>query len=393
MIFALLPALPVAAYVAIALVLTHMTIASVTIFLHRHQSHHALTLHPVASHLFRFWLWLTTGIVTREWVAIHRKHHAKCETEDDPHSPRYKGIGRVLLTGLGLYRKEARNPDTLARYGNGTPDDWLERHLYSAHPSLGILLLAALELALLGLPAVVIFAVQMAWIPFWAAGVINGVGHFAGYRNFETNDASTNLLPWGLLIGGEELHNNHHAHPASAKLASKWWELDIGWLYIRLLTLLGLARIKRVAPSATNHADVAAIDTDTVRAVLSQRFYVLKRYARWVIDPALRQAHANSDMAGRRLLRRARKPIAREGMQLDDAALAARDAVLEQHQALAVTYRFKQELKAIWTGNPGAAGGRLERLRDWCLACEQTGIDDLVAFAAYLRGYRLTGSE
>ena len=390
MILPLLPALPAAAYVAIALVLTHITIVSVTIFLHRHQSHRSLTLHPVASHFFRFWLWLTTGTVTREWVAVHRKHHAKCETEDDPHSPVFKGIGGVLFKGVGLYRQEARNLETLDKYGSGTPDDWLERHVYSKYPSAGILVLLPIELALFGLPALAIYAVQMLWVPFWAAGVINGVGHFAGYRNFETNDVSMNILPWGVLVGGEELHNNHHAYPASAKLSNKWWELDIGWVYIRLLALLGLAEVKRVAPSATNDASVAAIDLDTVRAVLSQRFRLLKRYTRRVINPAIREARANSDTTGRRLLRRAKKAITGDGMPIDDAAQATRDAALQRHDALAIVYGFKEDLKAIWTSNANATTGRLERLRNWCIACEHSGSDDLVAFAAYLRGYRLS---
>ena len=382
-------ALPLAACAAIALLSTHITIASVTIFLHRHQSHRSLTLHPLASHLFRFWLWLTTGIVTREWVAIHRKHHAKCETAEDPHSPRYKGVARVLFTGVELYRAEARNQETLARYGNGTPDDWIERHLYSAHPSAGILLLAAIELILFGLPGIVIFAVQMIWIPLWAAGVINGLGHHLGYRNFETEDASTNLLPWGILVGGEELHNNHHAFPASAKLSSKPWEFDIGWMYIRLLALLKLAVVKRVSPNAESTATDHTIDTETVRALLSQRFYVMKRYARRVIKPVMREARSISDADDRRKLRRARRLITREGLFVDDADLAARNAVLEQHHTLATVFHFKQELKSIWARDVHAAASRLERLRNWCVACEQTGIDDLVAFAAFVRGYRL----
>ena len=219
----------------------NITIASVTIFLHRHQAHHALTLNPVISHFFRFWLWLTTGIVTREWVAIHRKHHARCETEDDPHSPRIKGILRVLFGGYFLYRTEARNLETLEKFGHGTPGDWLEKHVYAALPWLGVTLMAVIDLILFGLPGLAIFVVQMLWIPFWAAGVINGLGHWWGYRNYETADASTNIFPWGIVIGGEELHNNHHAFASSAKLSSKWWEFDITWQAIRLLRATGLA--------------------------------------------------------------------------------------------------------------------------------------------------------
>ena len=252
-------------YVAVTLLLTHITIASVTIFLHRHQAHHALDLHPLASHFFRFWLWLTTGTVTREWVAIHRKHHAHCETEEDPHSPRFKSILTVLFGGFLLYRREACRPDTLSRFGQGTPDDYLERELYSKHRGAGILLMALIDIALFGLPGVVIFIVQMLWIPFWAAGVINGLGHYLGYRNFETPDDSSNLLPWGILVGGEELHNNHHAYMASARLSSKWWEFDIGWAYVRLLALCRLAKINRRPPRAASHVGKGPIDRDTAR--------------------------------------------------------------------------------------------------------------------------------
>ncbi|UCH40671.1 MAG: fatty acid desaturase, partial [Gammaproteobacteria bacterium] len=285
-------------YIGIALLLTHVTIASVTIFLHRHQAHNALTLNPVISHFFRFWLWLTTGIVTREWVAIHRKHHARCETEDDPHSPRIKGILRVLFGGYFLYRDEARNLETLEKFGHGTPEDWLEKHVYAALPWLGITLMAVIDLILFGLPGLAIFVVQMLWIPFWAAGVINGLGHYFGYRGFETSDASTNIVPWGILIGGEELHNNHHAYAASARLSSKWWEIDLGWIYIRGLAIFKLARVKRLAPRATSKSSRQLIDSDTVRAVVSQRFYILKRYSQIVIRPALREARRNTDAMG-----------------------------------------------------------------------------------------------
>ncbi len=237
-------------FVGVALLLTHVTIASVTIFLHRHQAHHALSLNPVISHFFRFWLWLTTGIVTREWVAIHRKHHARCETAEDPHSPRYKGILCVVFGGYWLYRTEARKQETLHKFGLGTPDDWLENKIYAVYPWLGITLMALIDLALFSWPGLIIFVVQMLWIPFWAAGVINGLGHYWGYRGFETSDASTNILPWGILIGGEELHNNHHAYAASARLSSKWWEIDLGWVYIRFLAMCRLARVRRLAPRA-----------------------------------------------------------------------------------------------------------------------------------------------
>lgn len=267
-------------YVLLTLGLTHTTIASVTIFLHRHQAHRALALHPIAGHFFRFWLWLTTGIVTQEWVAIHRKHHAHCETVQDPHSPRIHGIRKVLFEGIELYRIEARNAATLERYGHGTPDDGIERNLYATHSRLGVGVMLAIDLVLFGPIGLTIWAVQMLWIPFFAAGVVNGVGHYWGYRNFAPNDASKNIVPWGILIGGEELHNNHHAYAASAKLSSQWWELDIGWMYIRILELLRLAKVRRVAPKIRFNASKTRCDVDTVQAVITHRYAVLAGFAK-----------------------------------------------------------------------------------------------------------------
>ena len=376
-------------YVGITLLLTHITIASVTIFLHRHQAHHALSLNPVVSHFFRIWLWLTTGTVTREWVAIHRKHHARCETADDPHSPRFKGILCVLFGGYLLYLKEARNQETLVKFGQGTPDDWLEHHLYSAYPWLGIVLMALIDVALFGLPGIVVFAVQIAWIPFWAAGVINGLGHYWGYRGFETSDASTNIVPWGILIGGEELHNNHHAYAASAKLSNKWWEFDLGWAYIRLLTMCKLAQVKRLAPRAISKRSRQLIDSDTVRAVVSQRFYILKRYGQIVIRPALREARRNADQMGRRLIQRAKKLMTREDILPDRRSVETIEHVLKQDKTLATIYQFKQQLKEVWTRGSTGTPGRVERLQAWCAASEQSGIQTLEEFAVFLRGYRL----
>ena len=376
-------------YVGIALLLTHITIASVTIFLHRHQAHHALDLSPAVSHFFRFWLWLTTATVTREWVAIHRKHHACCETEEDPHSPRFKGILMVLFGGLWLYQREAARAETLSRFGHGTPDDYFERELYTKHRNLGILLMALIDIALFGLPGVAIFMVQMMWIPFWAAGVINGLGHYFGYRNFETPDASTNILPWGILVGGEELHNNHHAYMGSARLSNKWWEFDIGWAYIRLLALCRLATIRRLAPRAISQIGKSLIDRETARAVVSQRFLILKRYSQIVIRPTLRQTRRNTDRMGRRLIRRARKLMTREGLPQDQRASEAIDRVLSLDESLATIYRFKLQLKEVLQRGTRDEGGRVERLRAWCTASEQSGIEALEEFAVYLRGYRL----
>lgn len=266
-------------YVIVVLVLTHITIASVTIYLHRHQAHRALELHPAISHFFRFWLWLTTGMVTKEWAAIHRKHHAKCETKDDPHSPHILGIWHVLLGGVFYYVKESHNKQTIERYGHLTPDDWLERHVYTPFQKVGVVVMLAIDIVLFGIvPGALIWGVQMIWIPFFAAGVINGIGHYWGYRNADTPDRSTNIVPWGILIGGEELHNNHHAYPSSARLSMKWYEIDLGWWYIRALETLGLARVKKVPPKIKFDPTRVVPDADTLRAIVAGKYAILARF-------------------------------------------------------------------------------------------------------------------
>lgn len=374
---------------AVTLALTHVTIVSVTIFLHRHQAHRALSLHPLVSHFFRFWLWLSTATVTKEWVAIHRKHHAHCETPDDPHSPQVLGIGKVLLQGWILYRREAKNADTLARFGTGTPDDWLERNLYSRFSNLGIVLMLILNLLLFGAVGMAVWAVQMLWIPFWAAGVVNGLGHYLGYRNFETADASTNLWPIGIIIGGEELHNNHHAYPASARLSNHWWELDIGWMYIRLLALLNLAIIKNVPPKATIRTNGFSLDINTVKAVLRNRAHILSLYGRCVVTPVMQQVTAKSAESERRLLRSIRPLMLREYVKVDAAVRQNFSRMLDTNQALATIYQFKQQLKAIWTDSLASHEERLERLRAWCHQAKQSEIPWLQHFADTLSGYRL----
>ncbi len=367
--------------------LTHITIASVTIYLHRHQSHHSLNLHPIISHFFRFWLWLTTGMVTRQWVAIHRKHHAKCETPDDPHSPQIAGIKKVLLEGSELYRNEAKNQETLEKYGKGTPDDWLERNVYSRFPLMGIILMLFTDVLLFGVIGITVFAIQMLWIPIFAAGVINGIGHFWGYRNFEPADASRNIVPWGVLIGGEELHNNHHAYPSSARLSNKWWEFDLGWFYIRLLKLLGLAQIKKTSPRIKHNVNKQIIDVETVRAIIHNRFHIVKLYGRKVIKPVLRKERQRANNYCRALYRRARKLMTREDIKLDNNALATIKEVTAQSQTLATVYEFKQRLKELWANTTQNHAKRVQRLQNWCAEAEQTGIDVLQDFANYLRGY------
>src|SRR6185503_998393 len=378
--------LPWWGYVVAALGLTHVTIAAVTIYLHRCQAHRALELHPVISHFFRFWLWLTTGMVTKEWAAIHRKHHAKVETAEDPHSPQIYGINRVLWGGVFLYRKESYNQETLDRYGHGTPDDWIERHLYTPHSFIGVFFLLAFDLAAFGLvPGVLIWLVQAAWIPFWAAGVINGVGHYFGYRSYDVADASTNIVPWGILIGGEELHNNHHAFASSAKLSSKWYELDIGWLYIRLMSMLGLATVKKLAPRP-RFAAPRAVDLDTLHAVIANRYDVLSRYAK-----SLKRTYSHELERLRRwspgdaeVLISLKRGLLR-GQAVAGTERAKLAEALKKSRALETALAMRHDLHALWERSSASKEQLLRQLQDWCRRAEASGVAPLVAFSERLR--------
>jgi len=371
------------------LALTHVTIVTVTVFLHRSQAHRALDLHPAASHFFRFWLWLTTGMVTREWVAVHRCHHAKCETPADPHSPKILGLGKVLAEGAELYDKATDDPQILLQYGHGTPDDWIERRLYSRYTWQGVGLMLILDLLLFGVYGITLWAVQMMWIPFFAAGVINGVGHYWGYRNFETPDASANILPWGILIGGEELHNNHHTFPGSAKLSSRWWELDLGWLYVRLLCLFGLAKVKRVALKPRVVAGKGNIDMDTVRAVVTGHMHIAARYAREVLAPVTRDELCRDERHCRRLFKRTQRLLVMEKPRLDERARQRLEQVLAQHQKLETVYQFRERLRELCERATPNQEGLLSSLQDWCQQAEATGIQALETFSRKLRSYTL----
>ena len=373
--------------VLVGLLLTHITIASVTIYLHRCQAHRALDLHPVMSHFFRFWLWLTTGMVTKEWVAVHRKHHAKCETKDDPHSPIVLGIGKVLCEGAELYNAARHDANNLDKYGVGTPNDWLEHNLYSPWRNWGIIVMLAVEVALFGPLGLTLWAVQMMWIPLWAAGVINGLGHYLGYRNFETRDASTNLIPFGLFIGGEELHNNHHAYPSSAKLSARWYEFDLGWGYIRMMSMLKLAHVKRVALESKIDWAKPMADAETVMAVLKNRVHVMALYSRNVIDPVLNLEIKLADSKTRKLLKKAKPLVNGKAFRPDNLIIGELATALEASQTLATVYRFKQQLRELWTNAGLSQEKRLEALCEWCRLAEETRIQCLEQFALTLRGY------
>ena len=387
--------LPWWGYIVVALAMTHVTIAAVTIFLHRQQAHRALDLHPIVSHFFRFWLWLTTGMVTKEWAAIHRKHHAKVETRDDPHSPQIWGIKKVLWDGVSLYKAEATNAETLSRYGHGTPDDWLERHVYAPHNAIGITLMLIINVVLFGPIGITIWAVQMAWIPFFAAGVINGIGHYWGYRNYEVQDASTNIVPWGIIIGGEELHNNHHTFPSSAKLSSKRWEFDIGWLYIRTMEVFGLARVKKIPPELLLDAAKHHIDLDTVKAVVTARFHIMAQFTRDVLHHVHREELKKADPSDREswaLLKRAKRLMVREAALLDDAARSGLGKVLELNATFKTVYAMKQKLADVWQRSAATQEHLRRAIEEWCHQAEATGIRALQDFSRKLRSYRLVGA-
>ncbi len=382
--------LPWWGHVVVALALTHITIVAVTVFLHRCQTHRALDLHPAVSHFFRLWLWLTTGMATREWVAIHRKHHAKCETPEDPHSPQVVGINRVLWGGVFLYVKESHNRDTIERYGYGTPNDWLERKVYARYVVLGLTLFGITDVLLFGIvPGVLIFLTQIAWIPFWAAGVINGIGHFWGYRNWSTEDASTNIVPWGLLIGGEELHNNHHAFVTSAKLSNKWYEFDVGWMYIRVLEIFGLAKVKRIAPTPCFTAARPVVDLETLQAVLLHRYDVLARYAK-----SLREMYAEElgrlrrfAPADARVLQSLEHCLHHDETTLREPERMRLAAVLPKSRVLQTAYSMRRELMALWERSTASKEQLVRRLQDWCHRAEGSGILPLAEFSRRLRSY------
>ena len=371
----------------ITLGMTHITIASVTIYLHRHSAHRALDLHPIVSHFFRFWLWMTTGQVTKEWAAIHRKHHAKCEQAEDPHSPHVYGIKTVLLTGAELYRKESKNQETLDRYGHNTPNDWIERHVYTGRSAWGVSLMLIIDVALFGFLGLTVWAVQMAWIPITAAGIINGIGHWWGYRNFEAQDASTNISPWGIIIGGEELHNNHHTYPTSAKLSVKPYEFDIGWMYITILQSIGLAHVKKTPPRLA-YGDIQPVaDEKTLEALIANRYEVMANYARnlrvvWAQEAAKVKLDSNVIKAANRWLHRDAEKVPTDAVAKLERARAA-------SPALDMMVQMREELRQIWLNTSHSREQLAVDLQAWCRRAEESGIAALRDFSMKLRAVRV----
>ena len=379
--------------ILVTLVLTHITIVAVTVFLHRNQTHRGLDLHPIISHFFRLWLWLTTGMVTKEWVAIHRKHHAKCEKEGDPHSPVVYGIEKVMWQGAELYREESANEETLKRYGHGTPDDWLERNIYTRHSGLGIILTLIVDVLLFGAAGLAVWAVQMAWIPFWAAGVVNGLGHYIGYRNFSSPDTSTNLFPIGIIIGGEELHNNHHAYGTSAKFSSKWYEFDIGWLYIKLMSYVGLAKVRKVAPKLKLEQKPDLVTEKTLQGVITHRYEIMTRYADLLKQAAqaeierLKGVKDSLSIQQAALLKSVADRITQAEQSLKPTEKEELESALSQNKVLATLVTMRDDLTRVWASSTASSEQLLQDLQAWCQQAQQSGIQGLEQFALRLKRY------
>ncbi|WP_148864611.1 DesA family fatty acid desaturase [Marinobacter fonticola] len=379
-------------HVLVALGLTHVTIVSVTLYLHRHSAHNSLDLNPVLKHFFRFWLWLTTGQNTKEWTAIHRKHHAMCETENDPHSPVVRGLKKVLTEGAELY-EAAATPETLERYGQRTPQDWIERKVYTPHKMLGVALMAVIDLALFGVNGIWIWAVQMLWIPVWAAGVINGIGHYFGYRNFECADNARNIVPWGIVVGGEELHNNHHTYPNSSKLSRRWYEFDIGWGYIRVFQLFRLAKPKGYRPIAHQVPGKDSVDVETVQAIANNRFDIMRQYRKRVLEPVLHQQKQLMEEDIKPMYRRARKLLTRESSLIQPHDQQHLESLLERNAVLRQIYDKSHELQALWRRRGLKPQEKMHALVEWCREAEESGIRYLEDFAAHLKSYALRPAQ
>jgi len=370
--------------VVFTLIATHITIAAVTIFLHRCQAHRALELHPIVSHFFRFWLWLTTGMVTKEWAAIHRKHHAKCETVDDPHSPQVLGINTVLSRGAELYKKEAANQETLDKFGHGTPDDWVEHNIYSKFSWQGVAIMLIVDVFLFGAVGLTVWAVQMLWIPITAAGVINGIGHFWGYRNFDCEDASRNIVPWGILIGGEELHNNHHTFATSAKLSNKWYEFDIGWMYIQIMSAVGLATVKKTPPKPVL-SDLRPADQNTLEAIIANRYEIMARYSKTLRSFFSNEVQHMQVLASH--LSDARTWLAKDESRLTEQEKAKLEELMASNAQLRKMIEMRRDLQAIWGRSSATKEQLLSQLHSWCQHAEESGLTSLREFSLRLRRY------
>ncbi len=368
------------------LLTTHITIAAVTIYLHRAMSHRALDLHPLVSHFFRAWLWIGTGMKTADFVSVHRKHHAKCETVEDPHSPQTRGLKALLLTGTELYQTEAANPETHAKYSFGCPTDWVENNVYSRFTWQGVGLMLIVNLALFGALGLTVWAIQMLWIPVLATGVINGIGHYWGYRNFESPDAATNVSPWGILIGGEELHNNHHTYATSAKFSVKPYEFDIGWVYISAMQKLGLATVKKVPPKLALGDIRPVADEKTLEALIAHRYEVMATYARDMRAACKAEIESlklkKGDLS---LLQTANRWLHRDDEKVPATAVAALQQARSQYPVLGKMAEMRDELRQLWSNTHLSREQLAANLAAWCKRAEDSGIAALQNMSLRLR--------
>ena len=376
-------------YAIYTLVVTHITIVAITLYLHRGVCHSAIEIHPILSHFFRFWLWLTTSMRTADWVAIHRRHHAKVETEDDPHSPTFYGINKVILQGADLYHKEKNNKETIEKYSQNCPKDWIEEKVYTGRNNIGILLLFILNIVLFGVVGIIIWAIQMAWTPIFAAGGINGAGHYWGYRNYDTSDDSTNMGPVGILIGGEELHNNHHAFPTAAKFSLKPWEFDIGWMYIKIFSLLGQVRVKRLAPKTIINAPRESLDSEIGYALLKSKLTVITNYTKVVLSPLMKHESKKATGDLKRLLDQSKASLVREPHRITNQQTSSLDLIFNKCNSLKVAYDLKNKLFDILHSRNLQHDKFLDTINDWCEEAKSVGIESLSDFSSSLKGYKI----
>lgn len=378
--------------ILIVLMMTHVTSLCISLFLHRGQAHRAIDLHTTVSHVMRFWLWMSTGMLTKEWVAIHRNHHAHSDIPGDPHSPQVYGIRKVLFQGAELYREAANHREDIEKYGKGTPDDWIERNVYSKFPYLGITFMFVIDLMLFGLPGITMWALQMMWTPFVAAGAINGIGHFWGYRNFECPDAARNISPIGIFAVGEELHNNHHAFGSSAKFSTKWWEFDIGWMYIKILTFLNLATVRKVMPTLEiSNEKVSVIDFETLKTIINNRIQVMQQYSKWVVLPVL--SAEKKRVVNKEILGRAKMLLIRDTHLISEQNKKKLQALLAEREELNLIYQFRLKLQSIWDQTTASHKELIESLHEWCRQAEATGNEALQRFSEYLKAFRIRRSS
>ena len=376
-------------YLVYTLVVTHISIVAITLYLHRGICHSAIEIKPALSHFFRFWLWLTTSMRTADWVAVHRKHHAKCETIDDPHSPAYYGIETVLLRGADLYHEEKNNPETLEKYSQNCPTDWIEEKLYTGRNNIGILLLFILNIILFGVVGIIIWAIQMAWTPIFAAGGINGAGHYWGYRNYDTSDDSTNMIPLGIVIGGEELHNNHHAFPTAAKFSLKPWEFDLGWMYIKLFSLLGQIKVKRLAPVTIINEPSKSLDHETGYALLKSKLTVITNYSKIVLKPLMKHEHKKANGELKRLLNRSKCTLVREPHRITNQENNMLDRIFDKCSSLKIAYNLRNKLFDILHSRNLQHDKFIDSINKWCEEARSAGIESLVDFSSSLKGYEV----